>query len=564
MLKLRESLTELKARERVKALLDEGTFRELIPPHEQLESPHLAPQGVVPQSDDGVIVGRGLLGGENAVVVAIEGDFQGGGIGEVAGSKIAGAFERALKDHENGIPTRPVLIFDTGGVRLQEANYGLLTIAEIQASIVALREKTPVIGIIPGKIGSFGGMSIAAGLFSKLLITKEGRLGLNGPEVIEQEAGIEEFDAGDRQLVWRTVGGEQRQKTDHADTLIEDDIQSIRSQVMKHFEEPGNEEPRCEQISSFLHLLHSFDPSESLTPEKYLALWKESKGAITIEDETAGMSISADSNGSKWFTELMAIDGAVESSQVKTVRCGDTIINGKDARVLAVVPDKENKFPRVRGGEVGLEEGWTIAYHIHQAIEEDKNKEQKRAIVAVVDVPSQAYGYNEELIGIHLACAAAANAYAKARLAGHPVVSLVVGKAISGAFLAHGLQANRILAVDDPSVQVQVMSKESNARITRRSLEQLEQSAKTVPSTAYDIRSFQTLGALHKLITDVNASSPLKGDTEKIMKEIDQAIDDSRLGKDHNLQNRLTSKEAVGGGRKASLEVRKRLNEQWN
>nr|GFD57530.1 hypothetical protein SOVF_207830 [Tanacetum cinerariifolium] len=85
-----------------------------------------------------------------------------------------------------------------GGVRLQEANLGLAAIAEIHAAIVDLRRYQPVIGVVAGSVGCFGGMSIAAGLCSYLVVTQEARLGLNGPQVIEQEAGIEEYDSRDR------------------------------------------------------------------------------------------------------------------------------------------------------------------------------------------------------------------------------------------------------------------------------------------------------------------------------------------------------------------------------
>jgi len=74
----RTKYTELSARERAAVLLDPGTFRELIGPFERLESPHLEPQGVVPASDDGVVVARGQLDGDEAVVLAVEGLFQGG------------------------------------------------------------------------------------------------------------------------------------------------------------------------------------------------------------------------------------------------------------------------------------------------------------------------------------------------------------------------------------------------------------------------------------------------------------------------------------------------------
>ena len=64
----------------------------------------------------------------------------------------------------------------------------------------------------------------------------------------------------------------------------------------------------------------------------------------------------------------------------------------------------------------------------------------------------------------------------------------MVGKAISGAFLTSGLQANRIVMLDHDGVQVQVMGKKAAARITRRSVEQMEAAAKNVPAMAFDGR----------------------------------------------------------------------------
>ena len=152
----------------------------------------------MPESDDGVIIARGELAGQPAVIMAIEGAFQGGGMGEVSASKIAGALALARRDCEGGKPILPVLLLETGGVRLQEANLGEAVVAEIHAEIVALRRRVPVIGVITGMIGCFGGMSITAGLCSYLVVFPQARLELNGPEVIEQEAGIDELDSGDK------------------------------------------------------------------------------------------------------------------------------------------------------------------------------------------------------------------------------------------------------------------------------------------------------------------------------------------------------------------------------
>ena len=180
---------ELSARDRARGLLDAGTFRELLGPFDYVMSPWLEPQGIIPQADDGMVVAKGTLSGKPAVVIAIEGTFQGGSMGEVSGAKMAAALELAVEDNRNGIPTQAVLCLETGGVRLQEANLGLAAIADIHAAIVDLRRHVPVIGIIAGTVGCFGGMSIAAALCSYLIVTREARLGLNGPQVIEQEAG---------------------------------------------------------------------------------------------------------------------------------------------------------------------------------------------------------------------------------------------------------------------------------------------------------------------------------------------------------------------------------------
>ena len=161
---LRDSFIELTARERARALLDEGTFRELLGPFDRIESPWLPLQGIVCQADDGAVIARGTIDGQPAVVAAIESAFQGGSIGEVSGSKIAAALELALADCERGKIVRPVILFETGGVRLQEANLGLAVIAEIQSAIVALRAHVPVVGVIAGMVGCFGGMSLAAAL----------------------------------------------------------------------------------------------------------------------------------------------------------------------------------------------------------------------------------------------------------------------------------------------------------------------------------------------------------------------------------------------------------------
>lgn len=270
----KQDFIEFSARERAKALLDEGTFRELLDPFARVMSPWLVKQNIVPQADDGVVIAKGSIQEQPVVLISIEGLFQGGSLGEVGGAKIAGALELAVEDNLKGIPTAAILLLETGGVRLQEANLGLAAIAEIQAAIVNLRQYQPVIAVVAGSVGCFGGMSIAAGLCSYIVMTQEGRLGLNGPQVIEQEAGVQEYNAKDRPFIWSITGGNQRFASGLADAYVDDDRQKIRQQVIDYLTQGVPHQHRSSNYSFYLAKLQKVDTAEQITPAQVQALYQ--------------------------------------------------------------------------------------------------------------------------------------------------------------------------------------------------------------------------------------------------------------------------------------------------
>lgn len=267
------SFIELKARQRAHALLDEGSYRELLDPFEGVMSPWLGAQGIVPQADDGMVVAKGTINGKPAVVVAIEGAFQGGSMGEVSGAKMAAALELAAEDNRNGIPTQAVLSLETGGVRLQEANLGLAAIADIHAAIVDLRRYTPVVGIVAGTVGCFGGMSIAAALCSYLIVTREARLGLNGPQVIEQEAGIEEYDSRDRPFIWSMTGGEVRYQSGLVEALVNDGVNAVKAAMNEALTKGVPAQHRTDNYDWYLDRLSHFDTRKQADSEQIKALF---------------------------------------------------------------------------------------------------------------------------------------------------------------------------------------------------------------------------------------------------------------------------------------------------
>jgi malonate decarboxylase gamma subunit len=263
--------------------------------------------------------------------------------------------------------------------------------------------------------------------------------------------------------------------------------------------------------------------------------------------------------GTVWFRALTG-QASPMLGDPKSVLTADAPLGNDHARFLCVVPDPHARFPCARHGEVGLEEAFTLATRVREAIEHDKNT-IKRPIIAIVDVKSQAYGRREETAAIFLAAAAAADAYGSARLAGHPVITLVVGHALSGAFLTHGYQANRILAFDDGGVMIHAMHKEAAARVTRRSVDELEKLAKEIAPMSYDIRDYAKLGLLYKLLHVENPAKPSRQEIRNVQGELVAAIEDARTKPVH-LRNRLEST-AAREMRKASILVRTKLEAQW-
>jgi len=220
------SYLEANARERIAQVLDAGSFEEFLPPAHRVVSPHLDQLDAPVSFDDGVVVGCGSLFGASVFAAAQEGGFMGGAVGEVHGAKLVGLLKRAVQERAAAV----LLLLETGGVRLHEANAGLIAVSEVMRAVLDTRaQNIPVIVLIGGSNGCFGGMGIVARCANVVIMSEEARLAMSGPEVIETANGVEEFDSRDRALVWRTTGGKHRYLLGDCQQLVADDIGAFRA-----------------------------------------------------------------------------------------------------------------------------------------------------------------------------------------------------------------------------------------------------------------------------------------------------------------------------------------------
>ncbi len=121
-------------------------------------------------------------------------------------------------------------------------------------------------------------------------------------------------------------------------------------------------------------------------------------------------------------------------------------------------------------------------------------------IIFIADTQGQALSRREELLGLNGYFAHLARCVNLARQAGHRLVTLIDGEAVSGGFLAFGLLADAIVAL--PGAQVRVMDLRAMARITRISYERLTALAQSSPVFAPGADNYWRMGGIHALWTE--------------------------------------------------------------
>jgi malonate decarboxylase gamma subunit len=252
------------------------------------------------------------------------------------------------------------------------------------------------------------------------------------------------------------------------------------------------------------------------------------------------------SRGCIWFRALAGAEPCIETG-LRTLLVTDVGVAGEQARVIAVVPDPFDAQAANSQSVSGLDEGLVLADLVRDMIAADR-RGAKRPIISIVDPWSQAHGRIEELLGISYSCAAAADAYAAARGAGHPLIALVVGSSAPGALLAHGFPAHRLLAFD---------SRADAGRAARRSIEAAGSSA---PGDR-DIRHQGGRPQLFELIAGIDADAPSGAHIRLVKERLALTVADVR-SRPSNLILRLGNDPLMLA--RAESEVRRRVSGSWN
>ena len=168
---------KMTARERVDALLDKGSFRELNGLMLNRHTEFGLDKDKVP--GDGMVAGFGTINGRKVCIYSQDFTVMGGSFGEVAGEKVSRVMDLAI---DAGVPV--IGINDGGGARIQEGIYSLYAYGEVFYRNVQASGVVPQISVIMGPCA--GGGVYSPALQDFIIMTQNmGNMYITGPEVIK-------------------------------------------------------------------------------------------------------------------------------------------------------------------------------------------------------------------------------------------------------------------------------------------------------------------------------------------------------------------------------------------
>jgi malonate decarboxylase gamma subunit len=141
-------------------------------------------------------------------------------------------------------------------------------------------------------------------------------------------------------------------------------------------------------------------------------------------------------------------------------------------------------------------------------------------IIVIVDSDSQRMSKRDELLGLNEFLSHLAKCLLYADMVGRPTIGILYGHTAAGAFLATAL-ATRVL-VGLPGGDPAVMDLPSMSKVTKLSIEVLQEKAKSTPVFAPGLENLAQTGAVHLLWDEKKA---LADQLDELLRDLPDAAD---------------------------------------
>ena len=181
---------KMSARQRIEWVLDEGSIKELTIPETNIDPlkfkdnkkyvDRIKDAKAKSKSEEAIIMASGQIGGNNALVVALDFNFMGGSMGAAVGE---GFLEAAREAINLNIPL--VIFTSSGGARMQEGIFSLMQLPKTVVAVNEVKEKNiPYIVVLTDP--TTGGVSASIAMLGDITFAEPGALiGFAGPRVIQ-------------------------------------------------------------------------------------------------------------------------------------------------------------------------------------------------------------------------------------------------------------------------------------------------------------------------------------------------------------------------------------------
>jgi propionyl-CoA carboxylase beta chain len=409
------------ARERIEALLDEGSFIELDE-FARHRSTNFGMDATRPLGD-GVVTGYGTVDGRPICVFSQDVTVFGGALGEVYGEKICKVLDFAMK---TGCPV--VGINEGGGARIQEGVVSLGLYGDIFFKTTRASGVIPQISLIMG--AAAGGHVYSPALTDfVVMVDKTSQMFITGPEVVRSVTGED--------VTLEELGGARTHntKSGNAHYLGADEDDAI----------------------NYVKALLSYLPSNNLDP---LPVYDTEVSAV-VEPEDLFLDTFIPDSANQPYDMHEVIEHLLDDGDFLEVQS-------------LFAPNIVVGFGRVEGSPVGIVANQPM--HFAGCLDIDASEKAARfvrtcdafnvPIITLVDVPGFLPGVGQEHAGIIRRGAKLIYAYAEATV---PKITVITRKAFGGAYDVMGSKhLGADMNVAWPTAQIAVMGAQGAANILHR------------------------------------------------------------------------------------------------
>lgn len=357
-----------------------------------------------------VIARRGTIGGQHAILAAIDPRVARGAIGTAEAGVLGTIFERAAARRE---PL--VLVLDSAGARLDEGLAALGAFRRLYAvALAAKRDGVPLLAVIG--TACFGGASMLACLAERRIYSARSRLGMSGPRIIDALSGRAELDARDPDAIGAVFGGIARARLHACDRVVGDDTQDLRAAIAEWL--ATREAAR----------LPSFDVRHRVLRER-------------IEKSGVQLPRSPRPAGALLRQRMAALlpegfETLIGAGVVRGVR----MAAGREVTITGIVD----------GARLDAVAAWMIAESVVTSV----RTRPERPIVMLYDSVGHAMTRADEALLLSEYLAHLAESILWARGHGVAVSTWIIGEASGGAYVALTAHAHRVLALPGTHMRV--------------------------------------------------------------------------------------------------------------